>query len=85
MLDNTLIVWTNELGKGNSHTHRNTPFVLIGGNGKSTWGLNSGRALDMGGVPHNRLLMWLANAYGLDVTTYGNPTFCDDGPLTGLV
>src|SRR4029078_11863521 len=31
LLDNTLVVWTNELGKGNSHTHDNIPFVLVGG------------------------------------------------------
>jgi hypothetical protein len=30
LLDNTLIVWTNELGKGNSHTLNNIPFVLVG-------------------------------------------------------
>ncbi|MBY0456267.1 MAG: DUF1552 domain-containing protein, partial [Gemmataceae bacterium] len=29
LLDNTLIVWTNELGKGNSHTMDNIPFVLV--------------------------------------------------------
>ena len=28
MLDHTTIVWTNELGKGNSHTLDNIPFVL---------------------------------------------------------
>ena len=31
MLDNTFIVWTNELGKGNSHTLDNIPFLLVGG------------------------------------------------------
>ena len=31
LLDNTTIVWTNELGKGNSHTRNNIPFVLVGG------------------------------------------------------
>ncbi|MEM6473828.1 MAG: DUF1552 domain-containing protein, partial [Planctomycetota bacterium] len=31
LLDNTTIVWTNELGKGNSHTRDNIPFVMIGG------------------------------------------------------
>jgi len=30
LLDNTLIVWTNELGKGNSHTLDNIPWVLVG-------------------------------------------------------
>src|SRR5690606_28760438 len=31
LLDNTLIIWCNELGKGNSHTLNDIPFVLIGG------------------------------------------------------
>ncbi len=31
LLDNTTIVWTNELGKGNSHTLDHIPFVMIGG------------------------------------------------------
>ena len=30
MLDHTLVIWTNELGKGNSHTLNNIPFVLAG-------------------------------------------------------
>src|SRR5207247_9210104 len=30
LLDNTLIMWTNELGKGNSHTLDNIPWVLVG-------------------------------------------------------
>ena len=41
LLDNTLIVWTNELGKGNSHTLDNIPFVLVG-NGL---GFRMGRSL----------------------------------------
>src|SRR5256714_12617450 len=31
LLDHTLVVWSNELGKGNSHTLDNIPFVLVGG------------------------------------------------------
>ena len=54
LLDNTLIVWTNELGKGNSHTLDNIPFVLVG-NGLD---FTMGRAHDFKGVPHNRLLLW---------------------------
>ncbi|HQU46195.1 MAG: hypothetical protein B7Z73_18140, partial [Planctomycetia bacterium 21-64-5] len=38
LLDNTLIVWTNELGKGNSHTHDDIPFVLVGGGGNFRMG-----------------------------------------------
>ncbi|MBA4065404.1 MAG: hypothetical protein C0501_17160 [Isosphaera sp.] len=80
LLDNTLIVWTNELGKGNSHTLDNIPFVLVGG------GLDfkTGRSLKYNRVPHNRLLMSLAHGFGARVKTFGNPNFCGDGPLTGL-
>ncbi|MBN9120351.1 MAG: DUF1552 domain-containing protein [Planctomycetes bacterium] len=81
LLDNTLIVWTNELGKGNSHTHDNTPFILVGG------GLNykMGRALKYKNVSHNRLLMALAHGFGHHVKSFGNPDYCKDGVLTGLV
>jgi len=81
MLDNTTIVWTNELGKGNSHTRNNIPFVLVGGG----LGFQNGRALDFGKVPHNRLLMTFSEAMGFPIESFGNPNFCGDGVLTGLV
>jgi hypothetical protein len=80
LLDNTLIVWTNELGKGNSHTLDNIPFVLVG-NGLD---FKMGRSLKLGRVPHNRLLMSLAHGFGHKITRFGDPDFCGDGPLTGL-
>jgi hypothetical protein len=80
ILDNTLIIWTNELGKGNSHTLDNIPFVLIG-NGL---GFEMGRSLKLKNVPHNRFLMALAHGFGHHVKSYGNPDFCNDGVLTGL-
>jgi len=80
LLDNTTILWTNELGKGNSHTRNNIPFVLVG-NGL---GFKMGRALEFGRIPHNRLLMALSEAMGHPVQSFGNPSFCKDGPLTGL-
>jgi hypothetical protein len=80
LLDNTLIVWTNELGKGNSHTLDNIPFVLVGG------GLDyrMGRALTFPKVHHNRLLISLAHGFGHHIEKFGNPDFCAGGPLTGL-
>ncbi|MCI0700125.1 MAG: DUF1552 domain-containing protein [Planctomycetia bacterium] len=81
LLDNTLLVWTNELGKGNSHTMDNIPFILVGG------GLDfkMGRSLKYGKQPHNRLLMAFAHAFSHHVKTFGNPNHCKDGALTGLV
>jgi hypothetical protein len=78
LLDNTLIVWTNELGKGSSHTLDNIPFVLVGG------GLDfkMGRALKLPKVPHNRLLLALAHGFGHRIDKFGNPNFCGGGPLS---
>jgi hypothetical protein len=77
MLDHTTIVWTNELGKGNSHTLDNIPFVVLGGG----LGWRTGRSLKLGGVSHNRLLMSLAHGFGHHITSFGNPDHCKDGPL----
>uniref|UniRef100_A0A7C4LSV2 DUF1552 domain-containing protein n=1 Tax=Schlesneria paludicola TaxID=360056 RepID=A0A7C4LSV2_9PLAN len=77
LLDNTLIVWTNELGKGNSHTLDNIPFVLVG-NGLD---FRMGRSLKFGRTAHNRLLLSLAHGFGHHLEKFGNPDFCGQGPL----
>ncbi len=80
MLDNTTILWTNELGKGNSHTHDDTPFVLVG-NGLD---FKMGRSLKYDRVPHNRLLISLAHGMGHPIDKFGDPAFCGQGPLSDL-
>ena len=77
MLDHTTILWTNELGKGNSHSQDNLPFCLVGGG----LGFKSGRALEWNGVPHNRLWLSVAHAFGHQLATFGKPEMCSDGPL----
>jgi len=77
MLDNTLIVWTNELGKGNSHTLDNIPFLLVGGG----FGFKMGRSLKLEKVAHNRLHLALAHAVGHTLTTFGKASLCEGGPL----
>ncbi len=78
LLDNTTIIWTNELGQGNSHTLDNIPFVLVGG------GLNfkMGQSIKYAkSVPHNRLLLSIAHGFGHTIKTFGNKDFCGAGPL----
>jgi hypothetical protein len=90
MLDHTLVVWLNELGKGNSHTLEDIPFVMLGG----APGLAMGRSLDFSErreregkrdrvvhVPHNRLWLAVAHAMGHPLAEFGNPEFCSGGPL----
>lgn len=78
LLDNTTVVWTNELGEGNSHTLNNIPFVLIG-NGLD---FKMGQSLKLESVPHNRLLLSMAHAMGHHIPHFGNPMFCEQGPLS---
>jgi hypothetical protein len=80
MLDHTTILWTNELGKGNSHTLDNIPFVLVGGG----LGFKMGRSLKYKNVNHNRLLLSLAHGFGHRLETFGNPQLCAGGPLPDL-
>jgi hypothetical protein len=78
LLDNTTIIWTNELGNGNSHTLNDIPFVLVG----RGLGFQMGRSLKLGGAPHNRLLLSLAHSFGHEIDQFGNPDFCGAGPLS---
>ncbi|HEY7427050.1 MAG TPA: DUF1552 domain-containing protein [Gemmataceae bacterium] len=80
LLDNTLLVWTNELGKGNSHTLDNIPFVMVG-NGLD---FHMGRSIKYPKVAHNRLLLSLAHGIGHRLKTFGNPDFCGEGLLPKL-
>jgi hypothetical protein len=75
-----LILWTNELGKGNSHTLDNIPFVLVG-NGLD---FKMGRSLKYKKVSHNRLLLALAHGFGHRIVKFGNPDFSGGGPLSDL-
>lgn len=80
LLDNTQIVWTNELGKGNSHTLDNIPWVLLGGG----CNFKTGRSLQYSNTPHNRLHLAFANAVGHNIETFGNPELSKGGPLDNL-
>jgi hypothetical protein len=80
LLDNTAVLWANELGEGASHTTSNIPFVLAG---KLGGALRTGRFLQYSSRPHNDLLTALANAYGVPGKTFGNPAYCT-APLPNL-
>src|SRR5262249_500953 len=80
LLDNTLLVWTNELGKGNWHKLDHIPFVLVG-NGLD---FTMGRSLKYPKLPHNRLLLALAHGFGHRIERFGNPNLCSGGVLPSL-
>jgi hypothetical protein len=82
VLDNTVILWSNEVSKGWEHDHASMPFILAG---RAGGGLRTGRFLKFTGkVPHNNLLVSILNLMDVPATTFGNPMNCT-GLLPGLV
>lgn len=87
LLDNTLVFLCTELGDSNRHDHDNMPFVLAGGAGGA---IEMGRSLKYNGKnggqnePHTKLLVSIANAMDVDVSTYGYAGH-GTGGLTGLL
>ncbi|MEP6872678.1 MAG: DUF1552 domain-containing protein, partial [Anaerolineaceae bacterium] len=80
MLDNTVIVWGNEISVGQTHSRQRIPFVLAG---KCGGYFPGGRFLAFQGAPHNQLLVSLCNAMDVPATTFGNPAY-EAGELPGL-
>ncbi|MBL8938026.1 MAG: DUF1552 domain-containing protein [Archangium sp.] len=80
LLDQSVIIWGNELGQGNTHSHRAVPFVVAGGGGGT---LRSG-LLETNGGSHAELLLACAQAAGAPLTTFGDPAFCQ-GPMAGVL
>jgi hypothetical protein len=81
LFDNTLIVWVNELGEGPPHSHTRIPFSIIGA---CQGHFRTGRYVSFpAGTYHNDLLVSIAQAMGVEITTFGDTRF-SKGPLTGL-
>jgi hypothetical protein len=81
MLDNTVVVWLNELGTGGDHSHEHTPWVIAGNAGRF---FKPGRLVSFPGEAHNRLLLSLCHSMGITSDDFGDPDYCKAGPLPGL-
>jgi len=75
MLDNTLIVWGSELGRGD-HSLENVPIVFVGGAGGEIAG---GRLIDEGPQTFQRVGCTILRAMGENVSGFGDTPSC--GPL----
>ncbi len=80
VLDNTVVLWCNELSDGRFHTHQNMPWLLAGSAGGY---FRTGRYMQYANKSHNDLLLSLCHAMGVEDETFGDPSFCS-GPLSGL-
>ncbi|RKH55007.1 DUF1552 domain-containing protein [Corallococcus llansteffanensis] len=97
VLDNTVILWGNELGDAAGHMNVSIPTVLAGGAGGK---FRMGRCLRLrpgkdplgswpgpgsplpGAVEHNKLLTSIAQAFGVNADRFGHPDYT--GTLPGL-
>jgi hypothetical protein len=100
ILDSTLIYASSDMGNPAAHSTRNVPTVLAGGvNGKLRMGRRlkfrtdcplgtfcDTKSDDYETVPNNRLLVSIAQAFGVDIGFYGDqPEFqYSEGTLPGL-
>lgn len=79
ILDNSLVVWANEQGRGDHH-QQNVPIVLLGrAGGRLPQG---GRVIDVGAQPFNRLGCTMLNLLGQSAAGFGDLPTC--GPFQGL-
>ena len=80
MLDNTLIVWANEQGRGD-HSQENVPVVLVGKAGGAL--ATGGRVIDAGRQVFNRLGCTVLNLMGVTAAGFGDVPDC--GVFQGLL
>ncbi|MFO0728873.1 MAG: DUF1552 domain-containing protein [Myxococcota bacterium] len=91
ILDQTVLFMSSDMGDPAAHTSKNVPILLAGG-GAPSWRM--GRRIKVRDdcppdrwycdmptlVPHNQILVSIAQAFGLtDVTTFGNPELGSGG------
>ena len=79
LLDNTVILWAQELSEARFHTHQNMPFLLAGG-GR----LNTGRVVRVPDSSHNDLLLSCMHACGIEADAVGDASLCTGG-IDGLL
>jgi hypothetical protein len=85
LLDNTLIIWSSDFGE-NVHGGLNVPHILLGGAQKKfrmgrylNFAPSSSHPAGSGDIPtyqpHNRLLVSVLQAFGLDVDQFGSDEY----------
>ena len=81
LLDETTIYWFNRHGDGNSHSNFALPNVILGGTGGY---FRMGRWLQLAATNPTKVLISIANAMGVNVPSFGEPSLMDTAPLAVL-
>lgn len=81
LLDNTVVVWTSEVARGNTHSWKDMP-IMVAGSAGGTW--TTGRYISYSSAqPMANLYVSLMQAFGIDEQSFGDERFCT-GTLAGL-
>lgn len=80
VLDNTVILWANELSHGVYHTHQNMPFLVAGGAR-----LRAGRYLRVHDESHNSLMLSCLRAVGVGAESFGGVGYEATTDIPGLL
>jgi len=81
LLDDTTIYWFNRHGDGNPHSNFALPNIILGGTGGY---FKMGRYLQLPATSPTKVLISLANAFGVNVPTFGEKALVDTSPLAGI-
>lgn len=73
MLDNSLVLVTSEMGDAAAHSTKFLPALLAG---KAGGAVRPGRTINAANGFHNNLLLSVANAMGLKLSTIGEARYC---------
>jgi hypothetical protein len=79
LLDESVVLFGNELSEPPTHAKRDMPFMLAGNGG----GLRTGRFIRHQGVSHNNMLVSILNLFGDERTTFGDTRY-STGALSNL-
>ncbi len=81
LLDNTLILWGNEVSQGNTHSLNDIPYLMLGDAGGA---LRAGRYIEYTNASNCDYLHAILQAFGVDEKTFGNTSY-SGGVLSGLL
>jgi hypothetical protein len=82
LLDNTFVFYSSEEGEGLDHKPQNVPIAIFGGKGvKVRGGIYKAFGGWNGNGKPNNIYMTAIKALSLNMTTFGDPTWCASGPL----
>ena len=89
LYDNTLIVWTRDMGDSVNHNQHSMPYVVAGGAGGYLKRAPAGRYVHYNSATvadrHERLLLNILQAMGASFSGFGLLTGADQTPLPDLV